>query len=125
MKPQKTTSLGGMLIGVLLTGFGLLVLIGAWLKETPLFWRNAGGYPVELREWLLIGFYPALGLYFLLLAGTGLTGWKLLRQNIRDGAVLLLASGLNGILSAVIVTVVLWNNVENLLQNLPLHNHAP
>jgi len=88
MKPERAYSLGGWLIGTLLTGFGLSVMVGAWLKETPLFWRNAGSYPVELREWLLMGFYPALCLYLLLLAGTGLTGWKLLHQNVRAGVVL-------------------------------------
>jgi hypothetical protein len=36
---------------------------------------------------------------------------------------LLLACGMNLLLGAVIVTVVVWNNLENLLQGLPFHHH--
>ena len=111
-------------MGLLLTGFGLVMLICAAFKETPLFWRNAGGYPVGLREWTLVAFYPGLGVYLFLLIVSGFTGWKLLRQNSRDGAPLLLACALNCMLLVLIVTVMVWNNVENLLQGYPLHYHG-
>lgn len=123
MNGKKSSGLGGLLIGALLTGFGLLVLAGAALRETPLFWRNAGGYPVELRNLVYSGFYPAFGLYLALVVGAGAAGGKLLRQNSRTGALILLATGLNLLLAAVILTVAVWNNVENLLQGLPFHHH--
>lgn len=124
MKPQKSTGLTGLLLGALLTGFGLLVFGGAILRETPSFWRNAGGYSVGLRELVLAGFYPAFGIFVLLLVGAGFVGGKMLRQNIRAGALLLLACAFNLLLCAAIVTIVAWNNLENILQGLPLHHHA-
>ena len=125
MRPPNPLGAGSLLLGLLLTCFGLVILAGAILRETPPFWLNAGGYPVALRDWVRLGFYPGLGVYFLLQGGYFISGFKLLRQNIPSGAILLLASVFNGMLSAVILTVVIWNNVANLLQGLPLHSHAP
>jgi len=116
---------GALIIALPLTLFGLTVLAGATLKETPLFWHNAGGYPVELRALVLDAFYPAYFIYFFWLAFETLIAWRLLRLFPRTGTVLLLASTANWLLLAVITTVMLWNNVENLLQGLPLHYHAP
>ena len=125
MKAQSHGGLRALAAGSLLTSFGLLVLVAVVLKETPLFWRNAGGYPVELREWVLDFFYPALAIYFLwLTASTGM-GWLMLRSGIRTGVIHLLVATLNWMLLAVIVTIGIWNNVENLLQGKPLHYHAP
>lgn len=107
-----------------LTLFGLLVLIGATLKETPIFWRNAGGYPEELRALLLAAFYPGYFLYFLWLTFVTLAAWRLMRVFKQAGTVLLLASGVNWLLLAAATTIVIWNNVENLLQGLPFHYHA-
>jgi len=37
----------------------LVTLIAmALLKEDPLFWRNAGGWPVPLRDFVKLAFYP-------------------------------------------------------------------
>jgi hypothetical protein len=123
MSRKKSSGAGGLLAGALLTFFGLLVLVGAVLRETPLFWRNDGGYPVELRELVYDGFYAALGVYFLLLAGAVVSGSRLLRQNSRSGAVLLLACGFNLLLAITVFTIIAWNNIENLLQGLPFHHH--
>jgi hypothetical protein len=35
-----------------------LTLVAAWLRETPLFWRNAGGYPLWVRAAVRAGFLP-------------------------------------------------------------------
>jgi hypothetical protein len=46
-----------------------IVLIGfALLKEEPLFWRHAGGWPVWFREFVRITFHPLLVLHGALLA---------------------------------------------------------
>ena len=125
MKRKRRGGLTGILAGFLLTLFGLIMLLAVVLKETPLFWRNAGGYSVELRELVQLLYYPSLGAYFIMLGGGWLVGWKLFRQGRLDGAVMLLACLGNCLLFAVIVTVNVWNNVDNLIQGLPLHYHAP
>ncbi len=112
-----------LFLAVPLTLFGLLVLISAALKETPLFWLNAGGYPEELRALLLVAFYPAYLVYFFWLTFVTFTSWRLIRDFKHAGTLLLLASGVNWLLLAVSTTIVIWNNIENLLQGLPFHSH--
>lgn len=51
----------------LAVGMPLLIWF-SWLRETPAFWTNAGGYPVWLRDLVLLSYYP------LLLASTGGSG---------------------------------------------------
>ena len=125
MKKEPGGGLGALLAGMLLTGFGLVVLVAVVLKETPIFWRNAGGYPVALRDWVLDLYYPALTIYFVWLAASTGMGWLMLRSGIRSGIIHLLVAALNWMLLAIIVTIGIWNNVENLLQGQPLHHHAP
>ena len=112
-------------MAVPLTLFGLVVLAGAALRETPLFWRNVGGFPTELRALVLAGFYPAYAIYFFWLLFGSVTAWRLLCVFKRDGTVLLLAYAGNWLLLVITTTVTVWNNVENLMQGLPLHYHAP
>jgi hypothetical protein len=55
-----------------LAGFALLVGLPAqiwfsWLRETPVFWMNEGGYPVWLREVVLVAFYPLMAINVLVL----------------------------------------------------------
>jgi hypothetical protein len=45
-----------------------VALAFAWLRETPIFWTNAGGYPIWLRDTVAAGFYPVWAASF---AGTG------------------------------------------------------
>lgn len=124
VKTLRSEIFSALLLAFLLTLFGLLIIIGATLKETPSFWLNAGGYPEELRSILLVVFYPAYGIYFLWLTVVTLAAWRLLRVFKTAGTLLLLASGVNWLLLAISTTIVVWNNVENLLQGLPFHYHA-
>ena len=64
MKPSLVGFWGSLAAGVALTALGLAVLVGALFRETPLFWLNVGGYPVELRDLVLANFYPAFAVYF-------------------------------------------------------------
>ena len=45
---------------VALAGGMPLLIWFSWLRETPAFWTNAGGYPVWLRELVLLAYYPFL-----------------------------------------------------------------
>ena len=123
VKTSQSLILSAFIVAGLLTLFGLLVLMGATLKETPLFWLNAGGYPEEVRSLLLVAFYPAYLVYFFWLTFVTFTSWRLIRDFKHAGTLLLLASGVNWLLLAVSTTIVIWNNIENLLQGLPFHSH--
>ncbi len=121
---MESESLGALLAGALLTGFGMLVLVTVGLKETPTFWSNAGGYSAEFRNLVLVFFYPTLAVYALWLVASTLLGWSVLCGGSRAGFVHLLVAALNWLLLATIVTVLVWNNVLNLLRGLPLHFHS-
>lgn len=99
-----------------------LVFWFAWLKETPLFWRNAGGYPLWMRELVLEAFYPVLALHLLLLV---LLSFSFLVQPSR-GWLCCIESVLAVVLwtmMAATAAVVVTNNVANLLEGRPLHSH--
>ena len=66
-------------------GLGVLLLSAAILRETSLFWRNAGGYPVWLRDVIYILFYPGLFAYFIGLAWLSWMSVRLLSAGFRFG----------------------------------------
>lgn len=49
----------GLALFAFLLGLPLLLWF-CWLRETPIFWRNEGGYPVWLRAVVLDTYYPIL-----------------------------------------------------------------
>jgi len=104
---------------------GLLLILAALLRENPMFWRNAGGFPIFLRDLVFILFYPALLGYFLGAAAVSFIALRLLIGRFRAGGFLLFAGLVQWFLLAVILTIALWNNVDNLLHGQPLHYHAP
>ena len=125
MRPAASRIFGALAATAGLTTLGLMVLAAALLRETPLFWHNSGGYSEDLRALVQIAFYPAVAIYLIGLMSGSFFGWQLLRAGRRSGGVLLLACSFNWLLFAAITTVVLCNNLDNLLQGHPLHYHAP
>ena len=123
MKSSSSGIFGALVVAVPLTLFGLAMLVATTLKETPIFWRNAGGYPVELRALVLAAFYPAYFIYFFWLLFGTFMAWRLLRTFKRAGTVFLMACMANWMMLAVSTTIVIWNNVQNLLEGLPFHYH--
>lgn len=108
-------------------GLALLLVNSGFtvLKETPVFWRDIGGYPVALRELVLAGYYPLLGFNILLcLLFTGLAARDYgLRARcswwaVSAGALMWLMLSLN-------IAWLTANNVENLLNGRQLHYHTP
>ena len=99
----------------------ILLWLGATvLRESPLFWRNEGGYPLGLRNLVLDSYYPGS---VVLVLGCLVAGALVLRraQTLSRPAIvgwLLLAFGLGlGIAGCAA------NNVSNLLEGRPLHYH--
>jgi len=102
---------------LLFAATGWLIMTG--LRETPLFWRNAGGYPVGLRMFVL-DYYPAITAALLVAGGWRI--WSLFRGERPSRATVLLTLLLS-ILLAVGMGLLIANNVVNLMEGLPLHAH--
>lgn len=89
------------------------------LRESPMFWRNAGGYPVELREFVLETYYPVTGA-LLLSCAIGIVqavrGGLMRRITLVGWLVLTLAVGFGLAFAGA-------NNLVNLMDGRPLHNH--
>jgi hypothetical protein len=122
---ESRETLGGV-VSMLLFGLpafvlNLLLLVFAQWKETQVFWRSAGGYPVWLRHVVYFTFYPLLvielgllGLVTVLSLRHALAGRPGTRPGLLGVAVLWALFGL-------VVTVLVWNNVRNLFDGHALH----
>jgi len=121
----KGLARGGCLWLALLTTLLLsgILLWFADLRENQMFWRNAGGYPVELRDLVETSFYP---LALATCTGIFLLGWALLFRS-RSSPAVWLAQVLVLVISVMIVlgaaVVAFTNNVSNLWNHRPLHAH--
>ena len=100
----------------------ILLWLGATvLRETSVFWRNEGGYPVGLRHLVLDTYYP---FSVVLVLGCVFSATLVLRRpqtQPRHSIVgwLVVAFGLGlGIAGCVA------NNVSNLMEGRPLHWHS-
>jgi hypothetical protein len=127
--PKKTDDqtillgVGLMLVTLLACAMGMLLVWFAMLRENPVFWTNVGGYPVWLRDLVLLTYLP-------LFVGTGL-GLSVLsmicflrvcrsrRFFIVESLVLLTCWGL----LATSGYIALANNVRNFIDGRDLHEH--
>ena len=103
----------------------LLLLTGALLKETPEFWLNRGGYPVELRMVVQSGFYPLLILDVLFVFVATVRLIQRRRESQRSAGACLVSAGIQWGLLGLVGLIVISNNLENLRGGLPLHWHGP
>ena len=103
---------------------GVALVFAAFLRETQIFWRNEGGFPVWLRSAVSLLFYPGLGILGL---GTSLATWQLLCRFARTPALrfALLAVAAQWLLVVAVVLIASWNNLDNLISGVPLHHHSP
>jgi hypothetical protein len=112
----------GITSALISLAFSGAVLYFSTLRENPLFWMNAGGYSVELRELVQGGFYICtLGAIATLMPSVicileSRCHWRLwmlhLSMIFLSGAVLI-TSGI----------IVVSNNLVNLWEGKPLHYH--
>jgi len=108
---------------VVANGAFLLALSGlALLKEDPLFWRNAGGWPVWFRLFVKITFYPLLALETAgLIWFSACVFWYECAPPIRRN--LGWAAGAFWLWTGIVVAVVASNNIANLFAGRGLHWH--
>ena len=101
----------------------MILCVASWLRETPLFWENAGGYPIWLRETVYALFYPWYGLTLMLLViwqyyltqGALRARWMLIPCIMSTLFVWGIFFGSN--------CIILANNIDNLLNGRALHSH--
>jgi hypothetical protein len=103
----------------------LLPVVLGWiavtvLRETPVFWRNEGGYPIGFRALVHDGYYPATAtLVFVCLVG--LVGVVQRAQRLSRACVVawFVVVGCLGLGLAMAGA----NNIINLIESRPLHYH--
>jgi hypothetical protein len=103
---------------------GMLMLFAALLRETPAFWRNAGGFPLLLREVVLLLFYPGLLVLAIGVLLSTAIAWRW-RQNSRLLPSVWLAGAVQWLLFLAVLLIFAWNNLVNLFESAPLHQHLP
>lgn len=118
-EPDPNSARRAVFTGLLALFVAAFWLVMTVLKETPSFWRDAGGYPAGLRQFVLDLYYPITA--GLLIAGLFQLGGIVLGGQRSRAAVVVtlvffvvLAAGL-GLLVA--------NNVVNLMEGRELHAH--
>ncbi|MBB5350454.1 hypothetical protein HNR46_000678 [Haloferula luteola] len=109
----------------LLFGAFALLTTAVILKEQPLFWRNAGGYPIWMRDTVRIFFWPFLIIF------TGCLGmwstWLLGAAANRGrswGSSVTAVTGFWAALGGLMFYMV-WNNLENVTDGHHWHYHNP
>jgi hypothetical protein len=110
--------------GLFVVNGALLVLTTplAVVREDPLFWRNAGGWPVWLRDLVNTAFYPLFGgqlAVMVLISGLVLYRRSLARWRKQTWPLALLM----WLWIAGIVALITANNLGNYLEGRPLHWH--
>lgn len=120
-RPSVIDGIGWEFCSILI---GCLLLVFAILKENPMFWRNAGGYPIWLRQMVLVTFYPALIVQIPLLLSHS---WSVLKHRRIAGSprwFVTAAIGLPWLLLFITVLIVVGNNLENWMEGRSFHWHA-
>lgn len=100
-----------------------VLLCFAALREQPEFWHNSGGWPVLMRQFVLVSFYPLLaveaGVLGMLSASalggsSDARGTKIIQGIVLTGLWLLLTCAM---------AIAFANNFMNILNGQPLHSH--
>lgn len=122
---RRSTTKAPLLVGGAAVNFLLLIVLitFSYLREEPIFWTNAGDWPIWLREMVQDSYYPLILLELVLLTAFSWISIQLLstRSTSASLAVLLLPM-LWGLLFLLVANSVA-NNLENLWNGRPLHWH--
>ena len=119
---QAITLLRPLFYAAAMMNAGLLLPF-VWLREDQRFWTDAGGYPLWLRDLVLVAYYPLLLLYGGLLT---FLSWLLLcrpARSVRLFYVQALVLGLLWAVLALVAILMLANNIANLIDGRSLHAH--
>lgn len=101
----------------------MLLVVLALLREQPLFWRNTGGWPIWLRELVDAAFYLLLSLEAVCLVGFSIMLVARFVPRHSSGGAVALCLGLLWVPFLAIISILITNNVENVIAGRPLHWH--
>lgn len=114
---------GLLLATALVFCLGVLLVWFATLRENEAFWTYAGGYPIWLRDLVLLTYLPLLFAAVLLLAGLSMAGCSKVCRSPRfwvlESLLLLVCWGL----VATSGYIAFEDNIANLLDGQDLHHH--
>jgi hypothetical protein len=114
---------GMIVITLVVIGIGLLLVWFAVLRENQLFWTNAGGYPVWLRDLVLVTYLPLLAGTVSLLCGLSMACFAKIGGGLRFFAVESLLIFLAWGILTTSGYIAFENNVRNLINSVPIHSH--
>ncbi len=112
---------GLLVFGILMFVCSCFLLWFSFLRETHSFWLNSGGYPIFLRDFVLLFYYPLLTLSTLGVMGLTIAALQIPRMPVGfmcfEGLVII------GCWALLIgsMSVSFTNNFENLGGGRPLH----
>jgi hypothetical protein len=102
---------------------GLLLICFATLRENKVFWTNAGGYPIWLRDMVQWTYVPLMLLAILALFVLSMACCSKIYKSIRffvlESLLLLMCWGLVTTSGCIAFN----NNIKNLIQGRDLHEH--
>jgi len=121
---QILTGAGMLFATVLVLGLVGVLVVFAVLRENQVFWTNAGGYPIWLRDLVLWTFYPILAItgMSLILLSMACFSWvcRSLRFFVLEVLLLLACWGL----LATTFYIAFSNNVINIMEGRDVHSHS-
>lgn len=95
------------------------------LRENPLFWTTRGGYPVLLREFVAVFWYPIFIANLVLCVALLVSLVRGFQHTGRSSPVAAALAGMFWFLWFLTAGLAIANNIENLCEGRPLHEHPP
>ncbi|MFT7685266.1 MAG: hypothetical protein ACI9FB_000609 [Candidatus Azotimanducaceae bacterium] len=98
----------------------IMLMAMALLKEDPVFWGSAGGWPVWLRDFVRSTFYPLF--FFELLSLLIFSAQVFVNVRVgRGNRLTMIILRFLWVLLAIVVGIVMKDNIENLFEGRALH----
>jgi len=117
------TGAGLLLATVVVLGLGVVLVWFAILRENQVFWTNAGGYPIWLRDLVLWSYLPLFGGVGLSLAALSMACFSRVCRSLSffvvEGLLLLMCWGLLATTSYIAFS----NNIMNIIEGRNVHYH--
>lgn len=120
---QNRISTSLVIAALLALGCGLLLVCFAVLRESRVFWTHAGSYPLWLRDLVLWSHMPLLLGTVGLLSGLSLACFLIIVKRRRPFVVEPLLVLLGWGLVTTSACISFQNNVRNIINGTPIHNH--
>lgn len=116
-----TRLLGATMLLVANTFLVMILLEAAWLRETKQFWLNSGGYPVLLRDLVKFAFPPCFAADVVFVGIVGLAVLRHKSAHPRLASLGMFFAVLQAVLLGGVLSVIVANNLDNLIHDRPLH----